>query len=74
MVSFCLYYRSFSLNLLMLHCCNLFWIRVIVIIVLFQCKGGGLGEELVESADYPDVFGSFVFVELRWISEHLLHY
>ena len=50
-VSFWLYYRSFFGNLFMLYCCNLFWIRVIVIIVLFQCKGGGLGEELVESAD-----------------------
>ena len=46
----------------MLHCCNLSLTRVIVIIVLFQCKGGGLGEELVESADYPGGFGSLVFV------------
>ena len=47
----------------MLHCCNLSLTRVIVIIVLFQFKGKGLGEELVESADYPSKFGSFAFAE-----------
>lgn len=71
-VSCWLHYVNVSLKLFMFHCCHLSLIPIVIIIIVsFQCKGKGLEEELVESADY--LFGFVRIACFCWIAFRFLH-